>query len=68
MKPAEKAIILFDSAREYAHANVFSFREESFRHSCRGIANLIVDEIIRENRTSYSLDWWFSVKEEINKL
>ena len=78
----KKANELFKNAGKFAHANVFSFREESYIKSCKGIANMVVDEVISNIDTiNYDLSknhktmdisvrkqFWNEVKTELNKL
>jgi hypothetical protein len=72
MTPKLKAKELFKKARKYARANIFSFREESFKTNCKGIALIAVDEMLDcdsdiikfENHKKY----WEEVKKEIKKI
>jgi len=78
-KPKEKALELYKKAGEFAHANLFSFREESFNANCKGIALLIVDEADRihinymgremdEDIVDKKRKYWKEVEKEIKEI
>jgi hypothetical protein len=64
MEAKEKAFELVEKAKKFAHANLLSFRQESFNISCKGICFICLDEVIREcNRET--VEWWVEVKREV---
>lgn len=77
--PKQKAIELFEKSKPMAHANLFSFREESFNNNCRKIALMVCDEMIKhleklsiqESGTSlidFGQIYWKEVKNELEKM
>lgn len=72
MNIQEKAKELYQKAGKHAHANVFSFRYESFHNNSKAIAMITVDEIIQMLEESNSekniISNWKEVKLEIEEL
>lgn len=68
--PKQKAIELFEKARPMAHANLFSFREESFNNNCRKIALMVVNEILdpENDRLDCDVNYYEQVKQELEKM
>lgn len=75
MTPKQKALELFEKFKPIAHANLFSFREESHIRNCKLGALIVVDEILNidyfdmtENYFNDHIEYWQKVKEEIENL
>lgn len=75
--PKKKALELYNQAAKYAHANVFSFREESHNTSCKNlvhhVANEVLSEIIKlDNKFNLGLEgtkqFWMDVKTETDNI
>jgi len=66
--PKEKAQELFDKFKPIAHANLFSFREESHTSNSKKGALIVVDEIIETTISKIDSDYWNEVKSEIEKF
>lgn len=72
----EKAIQIWNKCAKHAHANVFSFRTESFVDSTKALCFIVCDEaikIVQEQSNSISPDsakitFWNNVKKEIDEL